>query len=810
LIVDELVAAAAGAALLVGPGALLLAALGMGKELRAEERPATAFALTLALFAVPATISAFRPVPFELILAGLALVSVVAGAVAALRSREQAVEKRMASVAASRKAGVRPPDAAVSLDHHENDRAPRGLVIVASLAALLLAWGAHELTRGGSVDRWWYLAFVRDFLVEGKIGTAEPLLGSGTKLARFACNSWLAAFGSWARATGLDPVLLYERAAPLLLAPLALSAVAAAVRALLHDRSASLAAVVIAAAFYTSGGPFPALARLPEDKLLAALILAPVLWAQVVRTVERESIEPTRLVLVLLAALALATAHPLVFVISLVTVGPALLLARPKVAAAVAFVLVLSAIVPARVGFEAREQVSEAASIEASEHPVGRIHLSRDRLSELDGALSVDPRLLASPLSLLALATLPFLALRRGRERALLVLPSLAALLLCFVPPLTGLLAKAVTPWMVYRFLWAIPFVGLLAVLVRGAASRMPLGYAIPLLCIVAIAAPETLSAIVRRGSPARTALAAPETTEFRSLVAALRELPETSVVAAAPELSERIPGLSGRHVLAASDRATVVFAGNIDVAAARLRDRAALLAGIWRQSEGAPLPTHVLYAPGAPAERYCATDTLFASEHYALCEFVAAEPPPGMKLPALGDRSGEASEPPATSDASATLIGERVELAGASSAATVVECSPERSPDAGSIVFPRPGPWAATAPGVSCTLRPLGGETDDASARPAFRPVGLELEVVTGRAVEELTILVRGEREGRQRWNLRTRALVRHGDSLRYVLPKGDVDRIEVGIVPSRLPFVKLAELAIVLDDSTASSTSR
>ncbi len=796
MIVDELVAVAAGSALLLGPGALLLAALGIGTELRAEEKPATAFALTLALLAVPATVSAFRPVSLEIVLAALAVVSIVAGVVAWFRSRERAVEKRLASVAAGRKSGVHPIDAPSSRDYAEASRLPRGLAIAAVIAALLLAFGAHELTRGGSVDRWWYLAFVRGFLVDGKLGAADPVLGSGTPLARFACNSWLAALGVWARATTLDPVLLYERAAPFILAPLALSATACAVHALLRDRAASLAAVVIAAVFYTSGGPFPALARLPEDKLLAALVLAPVLWAQVLRTVERESIEPSRLALVMLAAIALATAHPLVFAISLVTVGPALLLARPKVAAAIALVLALAGVVPALVGFEAREQVSEAASISSSEHPVGRVHLSRDRLNELGGALSVDPRLLGSPLSLLALVTLPFLAIRCGRERALLVLPSLAALVLCFVPPLTSLIAWAVTPWMVYRFLWAIPFVPLLAVLVRAAAARMPLGYAIPLFCIVAIAAPETISTIERRANPARTALATPETEEFRSLVAALRRLPETSVVAAAPELSERIPGLSGRHVLAASDRATVVFAGGVDVATARLRDRAALLTGIWRQSEGAPLPTHVLFAPGAPAGRYCAANAVFASEHYVLCEFEAAEPPPGMKLPALGEIAPDASE--------------RVQLAGASSPAYIVECQPPRDAVAGTIVFPRPGPWSATAPGVSCNVRSREGEAGDTSSRVPLRPHALDLEVVTGRAVEELTILVRAEREGRQRWNLRTRAIVRHGEHLRYALPKGEVDHVEVRIVPSRLPFVKLAQLAIVLDDSTPSSASR
>jgi hypothetical protein len=664
----------------------------------------------------------------------------------------------------------------------------RGLALAAGIATIALALGAYALTRGGSVDRWWYLAFVRAFLVEDALVAVDPMLGTATRLARFACNSWLAGIAAWARTTGVDPVLIYERAAPVLLAPLALSATASAVRRLLGDRRAGLAAIVIAAAFWTSGGPFPALTRLPEDKLLAALVLAPTLWASIVRIVDATSVTPAQLVVALLAALALATVHPLVFLIAMVTIAPTLLLARPRIAAGVALALLVIGTLPVAIGIGARAQLDEAASIESSEHPVGRIHLSRERVGEADGLLAVDPRLIASPLALLALATLPAIAFRSARERALLVVPAVVALALCFVPLLATLLGRVVTPWMVYRFLWAIPFVPLLAVLARAAAARMPLGYTVPLACMIALAVPAMSATLERRTSTARTQLATPTSEEFRGLVDALRALPATSVVAAAPELSERIPGLAGRHVLAASDRATLVFAGHASGAEARLRDRAALLAGVWRRSEGAPAPTHVLFEPGAPASRYCGrSERLYDSASYALCAFEAREPPPGMKL---------ADAPPAPDDEPVASTRDK----GADTTCRFA-CEPPPERVADRLVVPRPGPWSARAPGVACTVAADSCSVGERSS--PLSPRSIELAVVTGRAVEELTILARAERDGAQRWNLRARAIVRDGDALRYALPSGDVDRIEIALVPSRLPFVKLRALALLLGDA-------
>lgn len=771
-----------GAALFLLPGALFLRALAPRLELRPEERPALWFVSSLALLSPVALVAIVAPPSITVAVSWWLLTAVIA---AALGGRSRAALRGDLST----------PGAG---EHTRSKPDEVGLPVAAAAAAAVsaLTYGAFLFTRGGSIDRWWYLAFVRSWLASGSISPVDPMLGEGTFLARFAGNTWLVLLAAWSRVAGVEPSLLYERAAPLLLAPLAASAAAFATRAVLGSRRLAIAGVSIATLFWTSGSMFPALTRLPEDKLIAAVVAMPVLWGLVVVTVEGGTGPGTapllarRLAVVAAAAIALATTHPLVFGLSLVTIAPALLLGRLRFAVVLALVLAATATLPVALGTAALEHVAEGESLGAADHPVGRIHIARDRVQVVGDDLQVSPRMLRRPLTAIAIVAGFALALRGRRTRILLALPTALALAICFVPPLAAAVAKIVGPWMLYRFLWAIPFVPLLALVVDFAARWTRIGLVLPLAAAALLAAPHLGDSIRRQSGPIRSALATPTSGALPGLAAALRELPSDSLVAAAPEISERVPGLSGRRVLAASDRATIVFARSRESAELRLRSRSALLAGFWRATEGAPDPTHVLFEPGSPASRYCARE-IFATTSHILCEFAGRDVPPAARLqeaPASGD-----------DETGATRIGF---LAASEAAARGrIDCRPGFTYGAGVVIFPRPGPWSARAPSAVCVFRADTESDDRADDGPPFRPRFLELDLATGRAQEELTIAATGTLAGVEQWSLRAMRRVRDGDPVRYSLPRGEVDRVDVSLLPTYLPFVKLRSLTLLLD---------
>jgi len=772
-----------GAVLFLLPGALFLRALAPRLELRPEERPSLWFVSSLALLSPAALGSIAAPLSIRLVLGWWLLTAAISAALAGLRGGTFRSDSS-ATAPGGERAG----------DGRDDVSFP---AVAASLAAVsALAYGAFLFTRGGSIDRWWYLAFVRSWLAAGSISSVDPMLGEGTFLARFAGNTWLVLLTAWSRVAGVEPFLLYERAAPLLLAPLAASAAAFATRAVLGARRLAVAAVSMAALFWTSGSMFPALTRLPEDKLIAAVVEMPVLWGLVVAVVDSTPgagagpLLARRLAIVAAAAIALATTHPLVFGISLVTIAPALLLGRLRPAVVLALVLAATATLPAALGTSALEHVADGESLAAADHPVGRIHIARDRVRAIGDDLQVSPRILARPLTAIAIVAGLALALRGRRTRILLALPTALALAICFFPPLAAMVAKIVGPWMLYRFLWAIPFVPLLALVVDFAARWTRIGIVLPLAASAVLAAPHVGDSIRRQSGPIRRALATPTRGALPALAEALRELPSDSVIAAAPEISERIPGLSGRRVLAASDRATIVFARSRESAELRLRSRAALLAGLWHATEGAAAPTHVLFEPGSPASRYCARE-VFATSAHIVCEFAGRDMPPALRLQEAPARGEDETGAP------------RIGFLAASEAAVRgrIDCRPGFTYGAGVVIFPRPGPWSARPPSAVCTLRTGTGTTDRMEDAPPFRPRLLELDLATGRAQEELTIAATGTLSGAERWSVRTTRRVRDGDILRYSLPRGDVDRVDVSLLPTYLPFVKLRSFKLLLE---------
>jgi hypothetical protein len=465
--------------------------------------------------------------------------------------------------------------------------------------------------------------------------------------------------------------------------------------------------------------------------------------------------------------------------------APALVGARPRVAIVVIGILATTSLLPVSLGRSALSQVGIQSVAKESENPVFRIHESRGHLREVDGLLHVPPASLVHPLTVAALITAFTLALTTLRTRILLTVPTAIALLFCFVPTIATAAGTIIGPWMVYRLVWIIPLTPLLALLADVIGKKTRLGLALPLTLALVIAAPSIATSLQRRSAEARTQLATPVRGELSGLVAKLAGLSPDSVIAAAPELSERIPGLSGRRVFAASDRATSVFATSDAEAHRRMRDRAAVLAGLWREDPAAVTPTHVIFEPGGRAARYCGRE-LYRSDSYVLCEMNDQGPIAGVKL---------------HQDENAAVAGTRVGVtpAGFTVDTAAVRCDPTPRVGGPFVVFEKPGPWSARAPTATCRFGTTAPEQPSDARR--FRPRVLAVEFAIGRAREEMTISATAERDGVQRWSLRTRREIRNGEALRFALPTGDVDGIVVELVPSFLPFVKVRELLLEIE---------
>jgi hypothetical protein len=279
-------------------------------------------------------------------------------------------------------------------------------------------------------------------------------------------------------------------------------------------------------------------------------------------------------------------------------------------------------------------------------------------------------------------------------------------------------------------------------------------------------------------------AVALPDDPQLHAVLAAVRELPADAIVAAAPQLSERLPALTGVGVLAMSDRATVAFAGSRDRAEARLRARAAIFGGLWKPSPDVPKPTHVLHRPGSAASRYCA-ETILQSEGFALCTFSPSAPAPGVRM----------HEAPAGADATQRVaLADALERQAAAGAVHAVCTQAPRSFDGG-LLWPRPSPWSSSFSIAACEIH-----RDD---KQPLRPRALVLQPLVGTAVEELTIQATGERDGEVRWRVRTRVRVHDRDALRFALPHGNVERVRVEVVASFLPFLKLAAFDLTVEEA-------
>jgi len=755
-----LATALTGWALLIAPGWLLARVSGTGHGGQAIERPALYFVCSLALLVPPVALTVSRGQPasdFLPLLVAELLALAVAGSLTRPRGRERATP---------------------------TDNPPgRLLPLLVAACALACTWASLEMVTMGSVDRWWYLAWIH-WLGEGRAAAVgDPLLGTATVLPRFTSGAWLPALAAWAELARVDPAWLYHRAVPLLVVPLSFSAAMVLARSLFGRSRAAWLALLITALGWMTGWLIALLARAPEDKIVAAVVVAPVVLGAFL-TRARGGWRRWLLVYAL-GLVALAATHALVYALVLMAVVAlaAVLVAGGRCRGRNAAVMLALALViaawPALTGRMTTAPLAQQDALSAdSTHPVARVHLARERLLQLGSSSAtspasapgyiVNPRLLLHPLGLLSLACLPLLWRRRPYERHVLLTLSAVALLVAFLPPLPWLLGLAVTPWMVHRVLWLLPAAALLAVGLDEASRRLRATAWLPALLALGLALPFASSHLTDF-TRVRAAHALPDTPAFNGLITELSALPGDALLLAAPEISERLVALGGPRVLAASDRATLVFAGNRRSANARLAARARVAAGLWRPGNGAPTPTHLLYDGSGPAGRYCER-VIYESDDYRLCSFAAAAPEPGMVL-------------------AVTTGGETDQAVDG----TRFDCRPGLERRGGRLLSPRPGPWSARMPGLHCRVSLAGSQ-------PAPR---LQLGALTGNTNESWIVSVRGLLKDEQRWNLRDEIAVTNETRLKLDLPQASVDELELSIVPTMLPFVKLDHLLLSAADA-------
>ena len=819
---EGLLVAVVGVAIFVAPGAVLCGAAGL--ELTASEKPAAWFATSLALLTAAFALCLVAGAGLG---AGLpALVSLTAlAAVAANRT-----------VGFEGRSGDEGRDPAVGLASSP---------LVSSLLLLLLLVAAVALATSlapvGSVDRWWYLAYIRAWIEAPALSLEEPFLGTGQSFARFGVHPWLFGLAMWAKLAGADPLRIWESAAPALVVIVSVSAAAAFARVLFVD-AARVRLAVIATILLWSGALLPLLARAGEDKVMAAAALFPLCCAGFLRFLAGPagSVEGRRELLFLVgAAVATSAVHALDYAFVLLALLPTAGVVawrrhdlRSRAAVAV-LVLMLVGIAPAASGLLVRQRLGEiGAESGVADHPVVRVHEGRERLLVIPFAgMVVHPRLLLHPLVVLALGgwllaipgwrregrgatrqaenALPLLEGATGTSEqdvrsldaattsgargliethgeeskghrqglvdpgfVFLATTTLLAVSLAFVPPLPSIVGAVIPPWMVYRVLWILPLAPLAAMAALAVSRRFGGGETAAALLLVALGVASMIETATGRDDGLRERVAVPSDAAFARLADALAALPADALIVAAPELAERLPALTGRHVAAGLDRSTVVFAGSRQLGEARLRARAALLtgdadAGVLATTAGI-VATHAVFDPRSSAKPFCGR-MIHESPTFALCE-LRVSPPAAAGIATL--RDAEAS----------TMV--HVVTALCRPDVPAAQPSPGGTPS-------RRAPWSAAAPLVRCFV-PI---PEDVRGR---EDLVLSVEVATGRAADELHISLH-EAASPQAFAAR-RVRVADGVAVALRLAPLSSSAVEVRIASSFLAFVKPKKVAVAI----------
>ena len=162
-----------------------------------------------------------------------------------------------------------------------------GVGIYIGLATLGIGSSLVTLLTRRDYDDWYYLAYIRDYVVNKPLGVEDGIFGMGAPAAPrvWFGGGWWVMEALLSRASGIDPIACHQVYLPLLLLPFAVLACFMLSRHLFRSHGAALAACTLQFLFFISNAfPFKAagwavFCRIAQDKMAACFIFVPVALA---------------------------------------------------------------------------------------------------------------------------------------------------------------------------------------------------------------------------------------------------------------------------------------------------------------------------------------------------------------------------------------------------------------------------------------------------------------------------------------------------------------------------------------------------
>jgi hypothetical protein len=155
-----------------------------------------------------------------------------------------------------------------------------------SLAVILVAIGLALVTllSPRDYDDWYYLAYIKDFAVGARLASEDAIFGMGDPVTPriWFGGGWWVLEALLARVSGIDPVASHQVYMPLLVLPFAVLALYTLSRRLFRTAWAALLACGFQVLFYLSSAyPYKStgwmfFARTAQDKSVACFVVAPV------------------------------------------------------------------------------------------------------------------------------------------------------------------------------------------------------------------------------------------------------------------------------------------------------------------------------------------------------------------------------------------------------------------------------------------------------------------------------------------------------------------------------------------------------